>query len=69
MNGDRISLENCKLIDCAILFEVGTAVRNMDCMKKNKQEEAFYNKYVTFVKEIEVDEFVSNDDCQAMLLA
>ncbi len=68
MNGERILLENCKSIMCAILFEVGIMVRNMDCMKKDKQE-AYYIKYLTFVKEIKDNEFVSDDVCQDMLLA
>ncbi len=61
--------ENCKSIECAILFEVGTSVKNMDCMKKDKQEKAYYSKYVTFVKEIKDNEFVLDYVYQDMLLA
>jgi hypothetical protein len=61
--------ENCKSIKCAILFEVETAVRNMDCMKKDKQVKAYYSKYVTFVKEIKDNEFVLDYVCQDILLA
>ncbi len=59
MNGERISSENRKAIEFAILFEAGTAVRNMDCMRKEMLEKEIYVKYTKLIEEIEDTEFDS----------
>ncbi len=36
MNGEKITSKNRKLVDFAILFEIETAVRNIDCIEERQ---------------------------------
>ena len=67
MNGERISSENRKAVEFAILFEAGTAVRNMDCMRKEMHENEIYDKYTMLIEEIEGTEFDSEGVWAEML--
>ena len=57
MEGAKITQQNRKAVEIAILVEAGTSVRNMDAMKKTKREEKLFSKYVSIINEIEDDRF------------
>ncbi len=57
MEGHKIGEFNCASVELCILFEAGAFVRNMDPMKKDKKEKAFFAKYVSIINEIEDEEF------------
>jgi hypothetical protein len=44
MEGAKITQQNSKAVEIAILVEAGTSVRNMDAMKKTKREEKLFSK-------------------------
>jgi hypothetical protein len=54
MDGNKISNANRKCVEWAILFEVGTLVRNMDTMRTADMEATIFNKYVNIVRDIVV---------------
>ena len=53
MDGNNISDANRKCVEWAILFEVGTLVRNMDTMRTADMEASIFGKYVNIVRDIE----------------
>ncbi len=57
MEGAKITQQNRKAVEIAILVEAGTYVRNMDAMKKTKREEKLFSKYLSIINEIEDDRF------------
>ena len=61
MDGNKISEANRAAVEVCISVEAGAAVRSMDPMKKEKKEQAFFNKYMGIIDEIEDDRFV--DEC------
>jgi hypothetical protein len=66
MDGNKISEANHAAVEVCISIEAGAAVRSMDPMKKEKKENAFYNKYMGRLKEIEDNQFVDDSVCNAM---
>ena len=54
MDGNKISDANRKCVEWAILFEVGTLVRNMDTMRTAGMEATIFDKYVNIVRDIVV---------------
>ncbi len=46
MEGNKISDVNMKCVEWAILFEVGTLVRNMDTMRTADMEDSIFGEYV-----------------------
>ena len=57
MEGHKISESNRSAVELCLLSEAGTFVRNMDPMKKDNKERAFFAKYVSIIDEIEDDQF------------
>ena len=57
MEGHKISESNRAAVELCLLSEAGAYVRNMDPMKKDKKESAFFAKYLSIVDEIEDDQF------------
>ncbi len=57
MEGHKIGKSNCASVELCILSEAGAFVRNMDLMKKDKKEKAFFAKYVSIIDKIEDKEF------------
>jgi hypothetical protein len=57
MEGHKNGKSNCASVKLCILSEAGAFVRDMDPMKKDKKEKAFFAKYVSIIKEIEDEEF------------
>ena len=57
MDGNKITEANRAAVEVCISVEAGAAVRSMDPMKKEKKENAFYNKYMGILDEIEDDQF------------
>jgi hypothetical protein len=67
MDGNKISDANRKCVEWAILFEVGTLVRNMDTMRTADMEASIFGKYVNIVHDIE-DEHFECDSVRAKML-
>ena len=67
MDGNKISDANRKCVEWAILFEVGTLVRNMDTMRTADMEASIFGKYVNIVNDIE-DEHFESDSVRAKML-
>ena len=67
MDGNKISDANRKCVEWAILFEVGTLVRNMDTMRTADMEASIFGKYVNIVHDIE-DEHFESDSVRAKML-
>ena len=59
MKGHKISESNRAAVKICLLSETGNFVRNMDPMKKDIKERAFFAKYISIVNEIENDQFVN----------
>ncbi len=59
MKGHKISESNRAAVKICLLSETGNFVRNMDPMKKDIKERAFFAKYISIVHEIEDDQFVN----------
>jgi len=59
MEGHKISKLNRAAVELCLLSEAGAFVRNMDPMKKDIKERAFFTKYIAIVNEIEDDQFVN----------
>ena len=57
MEGHKIGESNRASVELCILSEAGAFVHNMDPMKKDKKEKAFFAKYVSIIDEIEDEEF------------
>ncbi len=57
MEGHKISMSNRAAVEICLLSEAGTFARNMDPMKKDKKERAFFAKYISLADEIEDDQF------------
>jgi hypothetical protein len=57
MEGHIIGDSNRASVELCILSEASVFVRNMDLMKKDKEEKAFLAKYVSIIDEIEDREF------------
>jgi hypothetical protein len=57
MEGHKIGKSNHASVEICILSKAGAFVRNMDPMKKDKKEKAFFTKYVSIIDEIEDEEF------------
>jgi hypothetical protein len=57
MEGHKIGKFNHASVELCILSEAGAFVCNMDPMKKDKKEKAFFAKYVSIINEIEDEEF------------
>jgi hypothetical protein len=57
MEGHKIGKSNRASVELCILSEAGAFVCNMDPMKKDKKEKAFFEKYVSIIDEIEDKEF------------
>ena len=66
MEGNKISEANRAAVEVCISVEAGAAVRSMDPMKKEKKENAFYNKYMGILDEIEDDQFANDSVRDAM---
>jgi hypothetical protein len=68
MEGHKIGESNRASVEICILSEAGAFVRDMDPMKKDKEEKAFLAKYVSIIDEIEDKEFedalVRNNICR-----
>jgi len=58
MDGHKIRESNRAAVELCLLSEAGAFVRNMDPMKKDIKERAFFDKYISIVNEIEDDQFV-----------
>jgi hypothetical protein len=67
MDGNKINDANRKCVEWAILFEVGTLVRNMDTMRTVDMEASIFGKYVNIVHDIEDEHFESDSVCAKML--
>jgi len=59
MEGHKISESNRAAVEICLLSEAGAFVRNMDPMKNDIKERAFFAKYISIVNEIEDDQFVN----------
>ena len=57
MEGYKISELNRAAVELCLLSETGTFVQNMDPMKKDNKERAFFAKYVSIIDKIEDDQF------------
>jgi hypothetical protein len=57
MEGQKICEANRAAVEICILSEAGAFVRNMDPMKKDRKEGAFFAKYLSIIDEIEDDQF------------
>lgn len=57
MDGNKICEANRGAVEVCISVEAGAAVRSMDPMKKEKKEDAFYNKYMGILDKIDDDQF------------
>jgi hypothetical protein len=57
MEGHKIGESNCASVELCILSRAGAFVCNMDPMKKDKKENAFFTKYVSINDEIQDEEF------------
>ncbi len=57
MGGHKIGESNRASVELCILSEAGAFVHNMDPMKKDKKEKAFFAKYVSIIDEIEDEDF------------
>ncbi len=66
LEGNRISKANCTAVEPCIFVEAGAAVRGMDPMKKEKKEQAYFNKYMGILNKIEEDQFVDESVHNAM---
>ena len=66
MDGSKITEANRAAVEVCISIEAGAAVRSMDPMKKEKKENAFYNKYMAILNEIEDDQFHDESVREAM---
>ncbi len=66
MDGNKISEANRASVDVCISVEAGAAVRSMDPMKKEKKENAFFNKYMGCLEEIEDNQFLEESICETM---
>ena len=66
MDGNKISEANRAAVEVCISVEAGAAVRSMDLMKKEKKEQAFFNKYMGIIDEIEDDRFEDESVREAM---
>ncbi len=49
-----------------LMVEAGAAVRSMDPMKKEKKENAFFNKYMGCLEEIGDNQFVEESVLETM---
>jgi hypothetical protein len=67
MDGNKISNANRKCVEWAILFKVGTLVRNMDTMRTADMEASIFGKYVNIVHDIEDEHFESGSVRAKML--
>jgi hypothetical protein len=66
LKGNRISEANFAAVELCVFVEVGAAVCGMDPMKKGKKEQAYFNKYMRILDEIEDKQFVDESVCNAM---
>jgi hypothetical protein len=57
MEGHKICEANRAAVEICLLSEAGAFVRNMDPMKKDRKEGAFFAKYLSIIDEIEDDQF------------
>jgi hypothetical protein len=57
MEGHKISESNRAAVEICLLSEAGAFMRNMDPMKKDNKERAFFGKYISIFDEIEDDQF------------
>ena len=57
MEGHKICEANRAAVEICLLSEAGAFVRNMDPMKKDSKEGAFFAKYLSIIDEIEDDQF------------
>jgi hypothetical protein len=62
MKGHKISESNRAAVELCLLSEAGAFVRNMDPMKKDKKERAFFAKYLSTIDEIEDDQFEKKEN-------
>ena len=67
MDGNKISDANRESVEWAILFEVGTLVRNMDTMRTADMDASIFGNYVNIVHDIE-DEHFESDSVRAKML-
>jgi hypothetical protein len=68
LDGHRITNCNRKAVELAIAAETGTYVRDLNPMKRAKQEDIFMRKYLHVVNQIEDDLFKHEQVREAMLL-
>ena len=66
MDGNKINEANRGSVEVCISVEAGAAVRSMDPMKKEKKENAFFNKYMGIVDEIDNNQFDDDSVREAM---
>ncbi len=57
IEGRKIGQSNRASVELCILSKTGAFVCNMNSMKKDKKEKAFFAKYVSIIDEIEDEEF------------
>ncbi len=67
MEGEHISMSNCKLVEICIMIESGIYVQNMDPMKHEKQEKIILRKYTSIINDIEDHQF-EMDSVRATML-
>jgi hypothetical protein len=67
MEGERISMSNCKLVEICIMIESGKYIQNIDSMKREKQEEIILRKYTSIINDIEDYQFEMDSVRVAML--
>jgi len=61
MENHKICKSNHAAVELCLLSEAGAFMRNMDPMKKDKKERYFFDKFISFVDEIEDDQFEDKD--------
>ena len=68
LDGHKISESNRAAVELCLLSEAGAFVRNMDPMKKDIKERAFFSKYIAIINDIEDDQFVDEAFSRANML-
>ena len=67
LDGEKISHSIRKAVECVILIEGGTYIRNLNPMKKPQMVALLLNKYQSLIEDIEDHHFSSNNVREDML--
>ena len=68
MDGEHISMTNCKSVEICIMIQCGRYVHNIDPMRRKRQEEIILCKYTSVINGIKAMQFASDSVQAAMLL-